>query len=198
MLMQTPQKKSGKKEYSHPVYLVIGPGRSGTSTVARILHEKLNVKMGKNFVSSRAANPDGTYEDLDFWVVNKKLLHGEMKVADWFYITQALVTDRQMNDNPWGVKDPFFTYMVGQFITFCSTFPRIIWCARDEKLILKSMIRQWRHTPEYATKSLDGKKRCYDRFIRNLDHLTIDFEDKVLSDEEIINRIERKWMNNGG
>ena len=43
--------------------LVVGPPRSGTSTTARILHEKLGVCMGHHLVSGNPGNPDGFYED---------------------------------------------------------------------------------------------------------------------------------------
>ena len=45
------------------VVLVVGPPRSGTSTTARILHEKLGVCMGHNLVLGNAGNPEGFYED---------------------------------------------------------------------------------------------------------------------------------------
>ncbi len=41
----------------------MGPPRSGTSVVARILHEKLNVCMGHNLVQGNPGNPKGFYED---------------------------------------------------------------------------------------------------------------------------------------
>jgi len=55
-------------------YLVIGTGRSGTSTVARVLHEKLNVFMGYHFPETTDQNPKGFWEDLEFNEWNKALI----------------------------------------------------------------------------------------------------------------------------
>ena len=45
-------------------YLVVGTGRSGTSTVARVMHEKLGISMGNEFVPSNEFNEKGYYEDV--------------------------------------------------------------------------------------------------------------------------------------
>jgi hypothetical protein len=56
--------------------LVVGTGRCGTSTVARVLHEQLGVCMGSRFREADANNPRGFYEDLDALEANQRLLAG--------------------------------------------------------------------------------------------------------------------------
>ncbi len=65
-----------------PFFIVAGAGRSGTSAVARVLHES-GVSMGREMAAASEVNPEGFYEDLDIVALNERIL-----------------TDLGMN-NPW-------------------------------------------------------------------------------------------------
>jgi hypothetical protein len=54
------------------VIIVTGTGRSGTSAVARVLHES-GINMGRNFAGPGPHNATGYYEDLDVAAVNDKI-----------------------------------------------------------------------------------------------------------------------------
>ena len=56
-----------------PFIIVTGAGRSGTSAVARVLHES-GVSMGTEFAKQSDANPDGFYEDMGIWWLHERLL----------------------------------------------------------------------------------------------------------------------------
>ena len=56
-----------------PFIIVTGAGRSGTSAVARVLHES-GVRMGNDFDAPSAVNPEGFYEETPVWTLNQRLL----------------------------------------------------------------------------------------------------------------------------
>lgn len=90
--------------------LVLGTHRSGTSTVAGVLH-RLGVNMGSQLLGASEANPWGHYEDLSFLRLNDSV------VGDWrdpkpeptdseLGIYANLCTMRNRVFPVWGVKDP--------------------------------------------------------------------------------------------
>jgi hypothetical protein len=90
------------------IILVLGTGRSGTSTVARILHEDFKVFMGG--IWSRQAdqfNLDGYYEDFEFGklidvMVSKKKT--EIQYAEAEEQLMQLISMRCKNNRHWGIK----------------------------------------------------------------------------------------------
>lgn len=54
--------------------IILGMPRSGTSLLARYLHEVMGVSMGADFIPADDANPGGYYEDIEIVGLNKKLL----------------------------------------------------------------------------------------------------------------------------
>lgn len=92
---------------------VVGTGRSGTSTIARLLHERLNVSMGGRFRAVDDQNPDGYYEDLDFKEANEKALNGKMRVPVFVETIEHLASQRT---GKWGLKDPRLCYLLGFYL----------------------------------------------------------------------------------
>jgi len=178
-------------EHPNP-YIVVGVGRCGTSTVARVLHTKLNVCMGLEFVKSSKSNPDGTYEDIVFWLLNRKLLGNKVAFPSWHYAVQQLVMDRQNLNVPWGWKDPVTSQLLGIYLTFFDN-PKIIRCNRDKILVLQSIKKHWKRTADAAASQYISTTACLDRILKGIDHLVIDFGKEVLSDEYIIERITSRW-----
>jgi hypothetical protein len=93
-------------------FLVLGPGRSGTSFIAKTLHEN-GVVMGERFRPPDKKNPDGYYEDLDFKELNESLLANKLPFSGWQYQVCELV-DSKSGD--WGVKDPRLCYLLGYYL----------------------------------------------------------------------------------
>ncbi len=84
--------------------IVVGTGRSGTSTVSRILHENLGVCMGHFF---RLHTIHDFYEDLFSHGLNRMLGDRNMSVIDW----QHCMARIHMKCEHWGFKDPHFLYV---------------------------------------------------------------------------------------
>lgn len=58
----------------NPDIIAMGTGRTGTSTVARILHEHFKICMGHDFYEPTEGNPLGSYEDNAMMIPTKELV----------------------------------------------------------------------------------------------------------------------------
>ena len=65
-----------------PFVIVTGAGRSGTSAVARVLHES-GVPMGRELAAPSSINPRGFYEDRDVLALNERILRELGAPAMW-------------------------------------------------------------------------------------------------------------------
>lgn len=122
--------------------LVVGTGRCGTSTVARLLHEELGISMGERFDPPCPANPDGIYEDLEFREIHVAFQRGLLTLPMLRARFGALVARRR---EPWGLKDPRLAHHLGLYLQWLEK-PDVIWCHRDLDSVATS-INRWYHTP---------------------------------------------------
>jgi len=83
--------------------IVVGTGRSGTSTVSRILHEQLDVCMGHFF---KLHTVHDYYEDLLAHALNRMLAQRAVTVTDW----RVALAKAHGLCSDWGFKDPHFLY----------------------------------------------------------------------------------------
>jgi len=178
-------------------YLVVGPGRCGSSTVARLLHEHFGVCMGYDFLPpDQDQNPDGNYEDMHIVQIHKALILGHLNYREWIFNLQQIIYNRVTKKKPWGLKDPIMSYFISWWITFFDDCPRIIRCKRDEKLVLKSMEKAWDEVNhiEEAKSLYKGREWCISHTLQYFPHLVVDFgTKKKISDKTIIKMIEDMW-----
>jgi hypothetical protein len=66
----------------HPDIIVVGTGRSGTSTVARILQEHFKIRMAYNW-DNEPHNPLGSYEEQKMIAETNALVSGCLSVQGW-------------------------------------------------------------------------------------------------------------------
>lgn len=135
--------------------LVVGPGRSGTSAVARYLHEH-GVSMGERLV------PDH-WEDAEFHWLNQGRLIGRLGKPAWLAGVKSLIKQRK---EPWGLKDPRVAEIVDEYLPLLDA--RIIRCRRPFKDVVASCMRVY-DWPKSAAEELVKRRE------RNLDeHLPDD------------------------
>lgn len=115
--------------------LVVGTGKSGTSLVARILHERLGISMGNRF--GETSVPDGAYEDMDFRDLNMMALRGQLTLSAFKESIEALM---RMRREPWGFKDPYTAELIGLYLQWLER-PLVIWCRRDTRSAARSTER---------------------------------------------------------
>ena len=173
-------------------YIVIGTGRSGTSTVARVLCEEMNVFMGNEFRKPDKNNPSGYWEDVEFAGPNWRLLNGKTVYPKWVEEVFSVIDSRMKLGVHWGFKDPDATHFLGLYLSFFKT-PKIIRCSRDRELVVKSLMRCFRHERKLAESIFDMKELALDNILAERDHLVVNFSEQLVGDESIANAIREKW-----
>lgn len=139
--------------------ILTGMHRSGTSLLARILHES-GIPMGHEpwIPSPDHLNPDGYYEDYDFRELNDRLLFQAAKyqtkrwqvpvplVTDATHATlhdmHRLVQKRCEGDGRWGFKDPRTCLTLSVWLEALAARPvHVILIQRDHDDVAKSLHR---------------------------------------------------------
>jgi hypothetical protein len=115
---------------------VIGTGRCGSTTTARLLETRLGVDMGGRSTVS-AAQPEGDWETEYVRRLNWKLIDQQIGPEEWTGDIQEWAKDQT---EPWGVKHPGFSYIMPELL---NAFPDadIIWAIRDLEKVADSWKR---------------------------------------------------------
>lgn len=178
------------RKYDNP-YLVIGTGRCGTSTVSRILHEELGIYMGGSFLPPDKDNPQGYYEDADFYWLNYNFYKRGMSLKEWLDSVLSLIKKRQELQRPWGIKSVRMVDILGLYLSLFDE-PKIICCYRDLKGFSASLKRCYSCSNEQAENTYFFRITIMKRLLESRDYLPLDFTDH-LEDEYIENCIKEKW-----
>jgi len=176
-------------------YLVVGTGRSGTSTVARVMHEKLEIFMGEKFVPADKNNPDGYYEDSEFRDLNVLFYDGRMDFGNWCQNVRGVIRKRYVLERAWGFKESRMAALLGFYLSFFNE-PKIIRCKRKRELATSSMMRCCGWNAKESEQIYDSRELQLDRILCNRDQknvLTIHFNEERLSDEVIEKLVREKW-----
>ena len=166
--------------------LVVGPGRCGTSTVARLLHERLGVNMGTTFRDPDTTNPQGFYEDLSFRDLNADLLDGRVPFPQWHTRTTNMI--RVRNGRRWGVKDPRLCYVLPFYLDTCEE-AIVIRCQRPAAQVALSMARRYGWSVDEARAETDRRERLLDlvnHSMHNINFTERRIEDEVVGELETI------------
>jgi len=166
--------------------IVLGPGRCGTSTVARLLHNNLKVSMGKRFRKPDTSNPQGFFEDLDFRDLNHTLLNGESQHFSLEEQIDRLVISSNEHERLWGVKDPRICHLWQIYQKYSA---RYIICTRRPQFIVKSMITNYGWSEEESKQLLLTRLNGIDKLLEGRDALRIDFSNKR-EDSELTNLLQ--------
>jgi len=152
--------------------IVIGPPRSGTSVIARLLQESLGVMMDEGPIRKDILNPNGFYEDHRLVKINQLALKawkiGQENKMNMEWATQFAqwLAYRMNTYERWGFKEPRcvgFLSWVKQFV------PDAIWlvCQRNHKQIIKSQVETLGYTKEVSRLSVPA---YYEIINKNLRH----------------------------
>lgn len=179
---------------NHDPYLVVGTGRSGTSTVAGILHNKMDVFMGYEFPPANHTNPDGFWEDIEFYRMNKMFVFGKINYPIWKKEIIEIIANRIEMRKPWGFKESRMAELVGLYLGFFEN-PKIIRCKRNKELVISSLMRCYGYSKEMATAFWEKREPILNNILSGKDYLTIHFGEDRVADKEIIDSIEKKWTN---
>lgn len=156
--------------------IVIGPPRSGTSVIARMLQENLGVMMDEGPVKRDKNNPYGYYEDHRVVAINTSAANRRLKnryvdnKMDVVWATQFAqwVSYRALKypDRPWGFKDPGcvgFINCVAQF------FKDPVWivCDRSTDQIIKSQKEKIKINPDIIYQGLITYRHLIEKYLKS-------------------------------
>lgn len=171
--------------------LVVGTGRSGTSVVARILHEDLGVSMGSNFDPPHPTWPDGNYEDRVFRALHIQANQGRITRSTFRARLQELARGR---GEPWGVKDPRASHLVEEY---CAVLPsvRIIWCVRAVEAVVDSIVDAWGIRRSRARLETITRYAALQQALAERPHLALDMTRRWPQTE--LRQALCEWLENG-
>lgn len=151
--------------------------------------------MGHEFPPANDTNPDGFWEDIDFYNANKAFfIRGEINFGEWEEEVVKIITERVELDRPWGFKESRMAHLLGLYLGFFKN-PKIIRCKRKKELVVLSLMRCYGFSKNHAVAIWHRRETLLDNLLSGKDYLTIHFGEKRVTDEEIIDSIENKWTN---
>lgn len=162
--------------------IVVGVGRTGTSTVCRLIHEKLGIRMFMtSFLRPDQWNPDGYYEDRLVKQTLKDVKRGAKTVGE---AARRIHYEFEQGTVPWGFKlQPLGKMPPGLLEAF---EPRaVISCVRNRNVTMKSINgwRNWNHGMDRAAETYDRRSVAVKRILHGWSVLVLDFTDKRDDDE---------------
>lgn len=142
------------------VVVVLGPGRSGTSILMKIL-QSLGMKTSDSMLQGNLGNPDGYYEDLDILQVHKEVIDNFglrtlfSEKADWLKTSFANksilklkdILNKNLNENNpvWGFKDPRTATVLPMWNRIFSNHlvkPKFVLIVRNPSSVAVSLMKQ--------------------------------------------------------
>jgi hypothetical protein len=149
----------GLKVGSH--IIIVGSGRSGTSSVARVCHEELGICAGHFLKPGDDFNPKGYYEDLVSHAIIRVMVMGDNAAySPKLYL--ELMNKFHSNCYNWCIKDPWFLYLPKDKLIELK--PRLcIIAIRDFDGIMKSWIKLWRKNNK-STSATPVPKQVIDHY----------------------------------
>lgn len=135
--------------------IVTGAGRSGTSAVARVLHES-GVRMGAEFHPPSDFNPVGFYEETGVRLINEQMIT-ELGMANfwrpgrWPWRSTVLAVARNYRDQiadavskaTDGWKDPLFAVTLEAWLPHLPSAPKVVVCLRSPDSFADSTARRY-------------------------------------------------------
>ena len=155
-----------------PFIIVTGAGRSGTSAVARVLHES-GVAMGARFAEASDDNAVGFYEELPVADLNWRIMT-EAGMArsgrvPWRLTLLAVASAhgqamKELFDSTAadGWKDPGFCLTLESWLPHLARRPKVVFCLRSPEAYLHSLTRI------YGYLGREGKQRAWAKRNRRL------------------------------
>ncbi len=171
--------------------IVLGPGRCGSSTVARILHNHLQIPMGSRFRLADDSNLNGFFEDLDFRDLNHGALNNQFSMNHFQERVDQLVVKRseRWGEMQWGIKDPRICHLWSHYNTY---FAKYIVCTRRPQLIIRSMMANYGWSESESKQLLATRLHGINKLLEGQDALRIDFS--IRRDETELTHLLKRML----
>lgn len=134
-------------------YLVVSNMRTGSSAVARVMHEKMGIKMFYQQAKADEFNPDGYYEDVGITNINEHYIRGSIDVFDLIKGINRYIHIMEDMNVPWGLKDGRIAILSPMYKHVLPN-ARIIRVYRNGSDIIRSQIRKYGFTEEHIKRRI--------------------------------------------
>ncbi|GAA5316972.1 MAG: sulfotransferase family protein [Candidatus Pelagadaptatus aseana] len=184
--------------------LVVGPGRSGTSTVSGVL-SRLGVDFGSDLIAADYSNPKGYFESASFLRLNKKLyaichdakkvdapsLEEVLKLKDKHSIKcEECINSIKKNSLLWGLKawrvpmNEFFMDFIGDF--------KVVRVSRNVDCTAKSLVKHVNKRKGVEKINFEEAKNITKGYSKEIELFVSRYKPDLidLSYEDLINRTE--------
>ncbi len=161
------------------MFLICGSGRSGTSAVARVLHEA-GITMGSDLIEADASNAEGYFEERSVVALNDAILH-DVGLHRWFVTAtraEILAAGRARHDvmlplaaaATAGWKDPRFCWTLEAWLEVLPERPQLIVCVRSPSEVVESTLRYYALDSDEARRAAEHTWCCeYERLLEIID-----------------------------
>jgi len=186
--------------------LICGSGRSGTSAVARLLHEA-GVSLGNDLIEADEFNAEGYYEERQLVLINEAILNAA-GLGRWFSVASrqellaaacryrfemcALAAEATP---AW--KDPRFCWTLEPWIEVLPQRPRVIVCLRSPGEVVASTLRYYGLAGDEPTRAVEHVWREENERLLEvigeygLDALTVEFDQLHVDPQRAVEPLAR-------
>lgn len=186
--------------------IICGSGRSGTSAVARLVHEA-GISVGNDLIEPDEHNAEGYFEERLVVMMNDALLN-DVGLHTWFSVAsraEILAAAHARGDMMREIvvaatpawKDPRFSWTLEAWMELLPENPRIIVCLRSPDEVVASTLRYYGLAGDEATRAVEhGWRAEYERLLEiideyRLDAMSVDFAELNTDPETVVVPIER-------
>lgn len=179
------------------IVLVVGTGRCGTSTVARLLQEECGVFMCQQDRQEPSAhNPQGFYEEKAFGDVFKQCTKEEQNLGHLQLVLQKLVQQKVQRHKDWGLKSNLLAYFLPMLLQTLPEKPIIIRCHRDVYATAYSWARVFGVSLRDCIHEINSRVGLLDMWLEGYNYMRIDFTERVDEGEllgEVRGYLGQEW-----
>ncbi len=146
--------------------IITGSGRSGTSAVARMVHEA-GLSVGHDLIEADESNAEGYFEERGLISINDAILN-DVGLNEWFAVAsreQILEAARARGDAmrelvetatpAW--KDPRLCWTLEAWMELLPTRPRVIVCLRSSSEVAASTLKYYGQVGEEAVRHVEHR-----------------------------------------
>ncbi len=164
--------------------IITGSGRSGTSAVAKLIHES-GISVGNDLIEADESNAEGYFEERGVIVVNDHILK-DAGMDEWFAVAsrpQLLAAARARSDEMRALaaeatpawKDPRFCWTLEAWLDVLPSTPRLVVCLRSPLEVVASTLRYYGQVSDEARRHVEHRWRSeYERLLEIVDELALE------------------------
>jgi hypothetical protein len=172
--------------------IICGSGRSGTSAVARLVHES-GISVGHDLIEPDEHNAEGYFEERLVVMMNDALLN-DVGLHTWFSTAsraEVLAAAHARADTMREIfaaatpawKDPRFSWTLEAWMELMAEPPRVVVCLRSPEEVVASALRYYGLTGDEPRRAVEHAWRGgYERLLEVIDEyrleaMTVNFAD---------------------